>query len=113
MQRDVEGQMRRLVSAVVAVIVLVNNHGGTRQTAEHPRPADRRVSTANCKSAYSASRANVRRARRKGEARALCDLQLPEIHVAVDNLLDDAVGELDGQFVGIDCRHGAVAEHRV
>jgi hypothetical protein len=34
-------------------------------------------------------------------------------HEVVDDLLDDAVGELDGQFVGMNCRYGAVAEYRV
>ena len=34
-------------------------------------------------------------------------------HEVVDDLLDDAVGKFDGQFVGMDCRHGAVAEHRM
>ena len=34
-------------------------------------------------------------------------------HEVVDDLLDDVVRKLDGQFVGMDCRHGARAEHRM
>ena len=50
---------------------------------------------------------------RRGCPRAACYLQLPRLDVAVDDLFDDAVGKFDGQFVGSDCRHGAVAEHRM
>jgi len=40
-------------------------------------------------------------------------LQVPVLHVAVDDLLGDALGEIDRQFVRIDCRYGAVTEHRM
>ena len=34
-------------------------------------------------------------------------------HEVVDDLFDDVVRKLDGQFVGMDRRHGTVAEHRM
>jgi hypothetical protein len=49
----------------------------------------------------------------KSEARAAYRLQLPVRHVVVYDLLGDAVGKLNGEFVGVNCPDGAVAEHRV